>query len=190
MQANGYAPIHTAASNNEISSVGNAINNNKTLTDLLTPFNESPIHIACLHGSYDVVQLLVREGASLHSRTSDDGTVVHYAASSGCANTLHYILSMSQLVNSTNKVSVMVFICKHSKRLDALQVGDTPAHHAMRIGCVECVRVLRQYGANFTQNNLASQTPIDLATVYGNTQCLAAAVQDPPPVCGTTGEYN
>ena len=119
MQANGYAQIHTAASNNEISTVKNAINNNKTLRDLLTPLDESPIHIACLHGSYDVVQLLVREGARLHSRTSDDGTVVHYAASSGCDKTLHYILSrkgMSQLVNSTNKVSVIVFICKYSKR--------------------------------------------------------------------------
>ena len=40
-----------------------------------------------------VVQLLVREGARLHSRTSDNGTVVHYAASSGSAHTLQYILN-------------------------------------------------------------------------------------------------
>ena len=59
--------------------------------------------------------------------------------------------------------------------LHAHQIGDTPAHNAVKSGCAECVRVLCEYGADFTLQNRNSQSPTGIAKSLGNRRCLAAA---------------
>ena len=109
MQDNGFAPIHTAVSNNNVSKVEALVKRDAKLRDYPTAYGETPISIGCLYGCCEVVRSLHRCGASLECRTPDGTTAVHYASASGSPNTLKYVLGEGQMkdyVNSTNKVLV------------------------------------------------------------------------------------
>ena len=109
MQVNGFAPIHTAVSKNNVSEVEALITHDAQLRDYLTAHGETPISIGCLYGCCEVVRYLHQRGASL-----DGTTALHYASASGSASTLKYVLDEGQTkdyVNSTNKVLVKCLCC-------------------------------------------------------------------------------
>ena len=121
LQIDGFAPIHTAACNNDVKEVKALIKHDEKLRDHPTALGETPIMLGCLHGCLDVVRCLHQNGASLQHMTSDRSTSLHYAAG-GSANTLKYVLDEGEMkgyVNSTNKVMIecrlyTLYICIYS----------------------------------------------------------------------------
>lgn len=83
------------------------VNNDASARDTETACDESPLMIAALNGSFDVVEWLHKNGASLSVTAPNGNTTVHYSAASGCPCTLQYILAQEGIqlyVNSLNKV--------------------------------------------------------------------------------------
>lgn len=85
------------------------VNNDASARDTETACGESPLMIAALNGSFDVVEWLHKNGASLSVTAPNGNTMVHYSAASGCPRTLQYILAQEgiQYINSLNKVKVI-----------------------------------------------------------------------------------
>ena len=45
--------------------------------------NMTPIHLACIYGHADIVQLLVQAGCSIYCKDDDSSTPLHMAAAEG-----------------------------------------------------------------------------------------------------------
>ena len=89
------------------------VNNDASARDTKTVCDESPLMIAALNGSFDVVEWLYKNGASLSVTAPNGNTTVHYSAASGCPRTLQYILAqegMIEYVNYLNKVKILAKI--------------------------------------------------------------------------------
>lgn len=107
------------------------------------PDGDTALHLACLYGHAQCVELLLQEGARADVINAEDGTTaLHDAAAGG------YVEIAQLLLNKTGPSIVSV--------QDA--DGDTALHNAARGGHLDVVRYLLQQGADPTVKNSSGKT--------------------------------
>ena len=78
---------------------------------------ETPLHMACLRGHWDMAEYLVSKGANPLAVESRGNTPVHYASSSSNAGLLQWLLGLGEdvkeSVNRKNQVCVCVCMCMY-----------------------------------------------------------------------------
>ena len=105
----GYTSVHYASANNHTDILHLLLSHSGSVTTC-TPYNETPLHLACLNGSLEAAQLLTQHRADLQLQARDGkgNTVLHLSAASDSCSLIHWIthdMKHTRLLNSQNKVS-------------------------------------------------------------------------------------
>ncbi|KAK7267796.1 hypothetical protein RIF29_20475 [Crotalaria pallida] len=112
---------------------------------------DTALHLTCLYGHLECVQLLLERGANMEAKDDDDAIPLHDACAGG------YTEIVQLLLNRANDA-------EHIKRMleSVDSEGDTPLHHAARGEHVDVIRLLLSKGASLTKTNLFGKTPAEL----------------------------
>lgn len=165
------------------------------LTDVLTRFPSArlnlanghgigAIHMAAMHGSAKMLNLLLALGVDVRRRDENGWTALHYAGARGHQNTLllllhagsdinaaagdrSTVLHLSSLNGNENCVKALLYYSDHARvrcdRNAQTRAGDTAVHVAAKWGFVEIVETLLEYGVRLDVRNRAGHLAVDLA---------------------------
>jgi len=111
----------------------------------------TPMHVAASSGSLDVVRLLCKHGADLHTCNWVDDTPLHLAAY-GNPDVVAFLLQEEDGAD--------VHVRTHSRQC-------TPLHGAASGGSAECARLLLQAGADPDARDSDEQVPLHYAAQQG-----------------------
>eukprot|EP00795_Rhopilema_esculentum_P014080 gene14080-5067_t len=117
------------------------------------------LHYAIEKESFQLVNLLLDDCKELISKKDEENrSPLHYAAESGCAEILKYIVERTMQLNKTNNF------------------GEAPLHIAASLGHVDCIEILAndRNGESINFRNREGQTPLHLAVIHNKPSvCLA-----------------
>lgn len=131
---------------------------------MVGPTGDTALHLACLHGHYEIAQFLLDMGHAANVVDEDGATPLHDAAAGGYLSILGLLLDKAP-------------DCVHRSDND----GDSPLHNAVRGDHFDCVSMLLDAGADPYCTNSMSLRPIDLTTHGSRTYTrLFEAARDAP----------
>ncbi|XP_063357079.1 ankyrin repeat and SOCS box protein 13a.1 isoform X2 [Pelmatolapia mariae] len=107
----------------------------------LTALTASPLHEACIQ----VVRLLIASGAKLEAFDVHFGPPLHIACAKEHLNCVKELLTAGANVNS-------------------VKFHEIALHHAARVGMVEMIELLVEFGANVYASDSLGRKPIDYTT--------------------------
>jgi len=111
----------------------------------------TPLLLAVKLGNYEMVKLLVQNGASCCSANENGPTVLHHAAVNGLAEIVKCLVEVG------------------GAELDQLNVaGCTPLYQAVQHGHIDCVRAFLTLGAKIEARTGTGATPLYIASDRGN----------------------
>jgi len=144
--------VMVAAEEGDADALTRALDNLRNDVNCEGEDGDRPLHLACLYGHLECVQILLTAGASMEVRDEDGGIPLHDACAGGYKEIVSLLL---QSATSPEQIR---------RLLDAHDVdGDTPLHHASRGNHADVVQLLLDYGASPKVLNALSQSPADLA---------------------------
>ncbi|KAK2152522.1 hypothetical protein LSH36_326g04083 [Paralvinella palmiformis] len=139
----------------------------------------TPLHIATQHGHCNIIELLLRHGASINTATCDSAlTPIHLACKHPNFEVLRCLVERDADVNikesegnrplhyccmmgNTKKATILL---KHGAEVNvANKKGNTPLHEAVRWNFVPVVQLLLQHGAMVNHRNSDNKLPIHYA---------------------------
>ena len=144
------------------------------------------LHVAAAFNRTDLINLLLKHGASIDVRSIDGSTALMVASEQGQLAAVHLLLKQSasvDLVSARDGISslisaarnghasVVAVLLKHSADPDqqSAALGSTALVQAAGAGHVECARVLLDAGASTTlQLRACGRTAFDLAASNGH----------------------
>ena len=109
-----------------------------------------PLHSAAESGQYLIAELLLQYKAEPNFQSLNGDAALHYAASKGDLAMVKLLLEHNAQPNITNMVTYK-------------QRGRTPLHLAVQGSNVDCIRLLREYGADLDITDNKHKRPQDLA---------------------------
>lgn len=98
--------------------------------DFKTKNGKTALHIACENGNYDIVQVLVKSGASVDAQTNDGKTALHIASEKGLVN----IVEVSKLTKGQQRYRFQALIRKKASPNVVSSNDMTPLHLATQNG--------------------------------------------------------
>ncbi|GMN39254.1 hypothetical protein TIFTF001_008490 [Ficus carica] len=131
--------------------LGLALDNLEGSIDQPVEDGDTALHLCCLYGHLDCVQLLIERGANLEAKDEDGAIPLHDACAGG------YTEIVQLLINSANNAEN---IKRMLETVDA--EGDTPLHHAARGEHPDVIGLLLASGASLTIVNLYGKIPSEL----------------------------
>lgn len=106
---------------------------------------ESPLHVACIKGKFDMLEAVLREGAiDINAKDNAGWTALHEACNHGYANFAELLLQHGADVNMPGDSNI------------------TPLHDAACSGKTDVVKVLLAWGADINALDRRGMRPIDL----------------------------
>ena len=115
-------------------------------SEIHTPFDQNPLHIAVQAGLTDAVKTLVDAGADINATDHDGRTPLHMAAKLGNAKIVKILLDAKADPNTGD------------------DNGKTPLHIAALEGNTDTIKTLLDAGANINAKNNFDATPLNVAT--------------------------
>jgi len=112
----------------------------------------------------EFAKLLIANGADVNAEDEDRATPLHSAV-----RRLAGIRSLAELTGNNQDEDVQIEIVKHLLSDQRVKVsakdkdGVTPLHAAVHTGCLECVRLLVDGGADIHAKDKRDETPLDWA---------------------------
>ena len=139
----------------------------------------APIHLAAWHGYRELLEVLIRHKADVHSKAADGFTAVHFAALSGHADCISVIAERNKGVLNAK----------------TLKGDKTALHIAASKGKEDVIKALIDSGCDQTAKNSSGQTAFELAnasvqTFITNVNVQRAALKNkelPPPHVASVG---
>uniref|UniRef100_A0A8C7QJH9 ZU5 domain-containing protein n=1 Tax=Oncorhynchus mykiss TaxID=8022 RepID=A0A8C7QJH9_ONCMY len=110
---------------------------------------ETPLHMACRAGHYEVAEFLLTNAAPVDAKAKDDQTPLHCACRMGHKELVTLLLEHKANPNSTTTA------------------GHTPLHIAAREGHTQTTRILLDMEAQQTKMTKKGFTPLHVASKYG-----------------------
>lgn len=92
----GASPLYFAASYNHTRIVELLLSKYKAIVDLSTFDGSTPLHVACEHGSADIVQLLIGAQANVNAKMNDGTTAIMLACQNGHLPIVQMLVSTGQ----------------------------------------------------------------------------------------------
>ena len=155
-------------------------------------------HVSCMNGHLSIAQFLLENGANIHERTISGETALTLAAHAGHAHIVHWLIQKGSLVNcySLNTSALCVAIGNdHRNVVETLveagailnavyQDSDnpdmfvSPVHGAAALENAFILRCLIEHGAYGDKYCPLVGTPLGIAAVSGNLECLKYLVEE------------
>lgn len=143
-----------AAEEGNIGALRDALGELVTSIDHPGEDGDTALHLACLYGHQEAVEILLTAGASVDVRDEDGALPLHDASAGGYNGIVTLLLQAAEEKHMLPSLLSLVDVD-----------GDTPLHHAGR-GChAQVVRLLLDAGFSPQHKNLAEMTPAMLADV-------------------------
>lgn len=114
------------------------------------PFGKTPLITASENGFYDIVEILIDNGADIHLKDFKGDTPLNWAVSWGRTKIVNFLIQKGAIVNTFNNA------------------GHTPLIQAVDEGYVEIVKLLIDNGANVNAQNGYGDTAIIKAAYHKN----------------------
>ncbi|XP_072135805.1 ankyrin repeat domain-containing protein 27 isoform X2 [Mobula birostris] len=113
----------------------------------------TPLHVAALHGHFELVSLLLRHGANVNTKNSNNSTPLHLACQHSDLQIVKYLLNYNAKLNKKDLY------------------GNTPLLHACLGGYLEIAELLLEHGASVNVANNQGNTALHKA-VKGQYEAL------------------
>jgi hypothetical protein len=147
------AGIHKAALGGDVAKIGELLDQDPNLVNIMESAGWTPLHFAASQGHKEVAELLLARGANVNARLKYyGGTPLHVAATNGHKSIVALLLEKGARANATDDNEW------------------TPLHRAAIRGDRDAAEVLLAKGANVHAWSNTSVTPIDQATQMGHTE--------------------
>jgi hypothetical protein len=188
--------IHKACQKGNYDAVVAQLKKKKNNVNLEDETGHTPIQLAALHGSFEVVQLLVENGADLNQQDPSGWCALHFAASGRNEKLFAYLLSQESInVNLRNEGlnTPLHYLAKNFANLseqilhDLIQKGadinaqnaqgETPLHGAALKGYEQVTTSLIDYGADVDICNNEGETPLNWATRNGHVKVISVLLK-------------
>jgi len=138
----GFTALHLASLNNHQKVAEILIKQGKADIDSQNDALQTPLHLAVVGNSLQIVKLLVEEGADLDIKDKVGDTPMHEAIRH------HTFLKLTEMQDSSTSIAMALLGLKNPKR---------DLESSFSIACF-----LATHGADLTLENFTSQTPLDL----------------------------
>jgi len=109
--------------------------------DLGNHNDDTPLHIACREGHFQIVEFLLDNGAHINARNYIDNTPLHLACHNGYYSIVQLLVERGALLNIRNKFNF------------------TPLHFASQDGHYKLVKFLVEHGADVNLRDKKKWTP-------------------------------
>ena len=134
------------------------------------------LHYACCDGHYEIVELLLNNGADIEVKTGDGDTPLFLACRLGHLSIATFLLDRGAIIDCNllhqacgrGKVSIVKLLLDRGCTINAVnKCGNTPLHSAFRF-CVdtECVVELLNRGADANIKDKDGNTPLLIASSF------------------------
>ncbi|XP_006806580.1 ankyrin repeat and SOCS box protein 13a.1 isoform X3 [Neolamprologus brichardi] len=137
----GSTPLCNACAAGSLDCVELLLDYGAKVNPSLTALTASPLHEACIQ----VVRLLIASGAKLEAFDVHFGPPLHIACAKEHLNCVKELLTAGANVNS-------------------VKFHEIALHHAARVGMVEMIELLVEFGANVYASDNLGRKPIDYTT--------------------------
>ncbi|XP_008426172.1 ankyrin repeat domain-containing protein 53 [Poecilia reticulata] len=125
------------------------------ICELLVEKKVPALHVACLHGEFQTIQLIIE----------DSPLSVNLSDSKG-RRPLHVVLSSQRF---SNKYTVFKYLMARGADINAASnSGETPLHIAATRGLLHCTEMLVKAGANILAKDKMGLTPLDMAHIWNH----------------------
>ncbi len=155
-------------------------------------YEQTPLHIACYHASFEIASMLIAKGADVKAVDKNGWTALHSATNSGelaicklliekgadCnamthtgTSPLHYLVKHT-CDDPKQFRTVLEMMIQKGAQVDAqTNYGETPLHQACFRGRIETVEFLIQNGADVNKAAKYKDPPPPRAVVWIYAQC-------------------
>jgi len=154
--------------------------------ETLTPYDQTPLHIAAEQGDTEIAELLLAAGAEVNAVDFDGKTALHIALEDNDAEMVALLLRQPGLdvnLGNADYDTPLHFLAGRGRAGLIKQLADlgadvnkpnkegwTPLHIAARTSAVEAVRMLLQAGCDAAAPNSAGNNPLHMAAVNGRVE--------------------
>ncbi|VDH97104.1 CDK inhibitor PHO81 [Mytilus galloprovincialis] len=129
------------------------INFDKGMIDEKDANGNVPLHLACMYGRLDIVELLAVNGQNIHMLNYEEISPFFYACEKNHISVVNYMIKLPDAVGIINKT----YTSEHR----------TVLHIACLKGFTELTRILLNHHANVDKQDKNELTPLHLACRYG-----------------------
>ncbi|RGP77704.1 ankyrin repeat domain-containing 52 [Fusarium longipes] len=114
----------------------------------------APLHVACMMGRNDIVELLIRKGACIDDMWTDGTRAIHWAAKTGQYDTVKLLLESGASIE------------------DRDNRGNRPLHLACHKEHTKVIELLINSGAEIECPDSNELTPLAISCYYGNLEAM------------------
>jgi len=148
----------------------------------------TPLIWASSEGNYQLVELLIDEGAAVNLQNFVGETALSIAAARGFEGICALLIENGGNTNISNldgasplhmaaacgHVGIVKLLVSRGAYVNAFDdEGDTPLHYAVREGCRDVVEVMvKNCGADYNAKNEDMESPLDLAVELGESSFI------------------
>lgn len=132
----------------------------KIVVNMMDIIGSTPLHEACIHGNLSIVKELMNHGADPNAQNVNFGegkTPLQTACIGGYVAVVKTILD-----HNTQRITELVEARARGSR-------NTVMHFAAENGDLEMVKVLIEYGANPSAQNIVKEAPVHIVVGLGYT---------------------
>ncbi|XP_072374206.1 ankyrin repeat domain-containing protein 27 isoform X1 [Scyliorhinus torazame] len=138
----------------------------------------TPLHVAALHGHFDLVSLLLRHGANVNLKNAHNATPLHLACQHNDLQIVKYLLNYNAKLNKKDSygntsllhaclqghLEIAQLLMEHGASVNlANNQGNTALHEAVKGKHEALVNLLLCNGASVNLRNKQQRTPVDCA---------------------------
>lgn len=171
--------IHDAAKAGDLAKVKELLTANPELIDSKEKDGGTPLHMAAVAGSKEIVEFLIAKGADVKAKANSGVTPLHSAAYKGNKEVTEILLAKGADANAksndgytplyyaANRLTAKVLLAGGADTNARANDRSTPLHLAAAAGRKDVVELLLVTGADANAVNNARLTPLDLARSKG-----------------------
>jgi ankyrin repeat protein len=143
----------------------------------------TPLHLASIEGTLDVINDLVENGAFVNEKDESQDTPLHLACRHGHSNVIRLLVELGASLNEKDRhgwtplhcvsfngqVECITLLCKFGASVNGKDsMGRSALHLASRYGKLSVVDLLLELGASVNEKDNDGRSPLDVASFdYG-----------------------
>lgn len=165
--------------------------------DQTSPEGETALMIAARQGNTPIARLLLEKGADINaSETWGGQSPLMWATAQQQTDMMRLLIEQGADIEAKGKARYWDRrITSEPRPKDMNKGGFAPLHYAARQGCIECVEILAEAGANLDTTDPDRVTPLNLALINQHFDTAAALIEagadvDKWDLFGRTPLYN